>query len=65
MRKFITSIFRMMKSRMMRWAGHVERIGEKKMNMGYRWVSRNERDHWEDQFIGEWTILKWIFRDRL
>jgi hypothetical protein len=22
--------------------------------------SQKERDHWEDQDIGGWTILKWI-----
>jgi hypothetical protein len=22
--------------------------------------SRKERDHWEDQGVGGWTILKWI-----
>jgi hypothetical protein len=22
--------------------------------------SQNERDHWEDQDVGGWTILKWI-----
>jgi hypothetical protein len=34
MRSFITSIFRMMKWRGMRWAGHVERIGAKKNEYG-------------------------------
>jgi hypothetical protein len=34
MRSFITSIFRMMKSRRMRWAGHVERNVEKKNEYG-------------------------------
>jgi hypothetical protein len=24
------------------------------------WESQNERDHWEDQDVGVWTILKWI-----
>jgi hypothetical protein len=24
------------------------------------WESQMERDHWEDQGIGGWTILKWI-----
>jgi hypothetical protein len=22
--------------------------------------SQNERNHWEDQDVGGWTILKWI-----
>jgi hypothetical protein len=22
-----------------------------------------ERDHWEDQSVGGWTILKWILRE--
>jgi hypothetical protein len=30
------------------------------MNMGYWWESQKERDHWEDQDVGGWTILKWI-----
>jgi hypothetical protein len=25
-------------------------------------VSQMERDHWEDQGIGRWTVLKWIER---
>jgi hypothetical protein len=24
------------------------------------WEIQMERDHWEDQDIGGWTILKWI-----
>jgi hypothetical protein len=24
------------------------------------WESQNERDHWEDQDVDVWTILKWI-----
>jgi hypothetical protein len=26
----------------------------------YWWESQKEREHWEDQDVGEWTILKWI-----
>jgi hypothetical protein len=33
------------------------------MHIGYWWESQKERDHQEDQDIGEWTILKWIIRE--
>jgi hypothetical protein len=50
----------MIKSRRMRWAGHVARMGRREMHIGYWWESQKERDHWEDKDVGEWTILKWI-----
>jgi hypothetical protein len=31
-----------------------------KPEIGYWWESQKERDHWEDQGVGGWTILKWI-----
>jgi hypothetical protein len=33
------------------------------MHIGYRWESQKERDHWENQDVGGWTILKWILRE--
>jgi hypothetical protein len=30
------------------------------MHIGYWWEMQKERDHWEDQDVGGWTILKWI-----
>jgi hypothetical protein len=30
------------------------------MHIGYLWVMQKERDHWEDQDVSGWTILKWI-----
>jgi hypothetical protein len=30
------------------------------MHIGYWWVNQKERDHWGDQDVGGWTILKWI-----
>jgi hypothetical protein len=30
------------------------------MHIGYYWESQKVRDHWEDQDVCGWTILKWI-----
>jgi hypothetical protein len=30
------------------------------MHIGYWWESQKERDHWEDQGVCGWTIIKWI-----
>jgi hypothetical protein len=35
----------MIKSRRMRWAWHVARMGEKRNAVGYRLESQKERDH--------------------
>jgi hypothetical protein len=32
------------------------------MHIGYSWERQKERDHWEDQDVGGWTILKWILK---
>jgi hypothetical protein len=42
------SIIRMIKSKAMRWAGNVIRIGR----LGYLWESQKERYHYKDQDIG-------------
>jgi hypothetical protein len=56
----------MIKSRRMRWAGHVARMVRRGMHMAYWWESRKEGDHWEDQDVGGWTILKMdLKRDRM
>jgi hypothetical protein len=54
------SIIRMMKSRRMRWAGHVARIGRRGTYIEYWWESQKERDHWEDLDVGGRIILKLI-----
>jgi hypothetical protein len=51
------SLIRMIKSRRMRWAGHVTGLGKK---MNACWESQKVRDHWEDQDIGGRKILKLI-----
>ena len=52
----------MIKSRRLRWAGHVARMGEK--TGVYRVVVGNlrERDHLGDPYVDGRIILKWIFR---
>jgi hypothetical protein len=52
------NMIRMIKSRRMRWAGHVARMGRREMHIGYWWESQKAIDHWEDQDVGGWTILK-------
>jgi hypothetical protein len=49
------SIMRMIKSRRMRWAGHVARMGRRGIHMDIGGKARRE-----DQDVGGWTILKWI-----
>jgi hypothetical protein len=39
------NIIRMIKSRRMRWAGHVARMGRRGMHIGYWWRSQKEGDH--------------------
>jgi hypothetical protein len=51
---------RMIKSRRMRGAGHVARMVEKGIHIGYLWESQKERYHCEDEDVGGWIILKWI-----
>jgi hypothetical protein len=46
----------MIKSRRMRWAGHVERMGRRGMHIGYWWENPKERVHQEDQDVGEWIL---------
>jgi hypothetical protein len=50
----------MIKTRRMRWAWHVARMDIGGVHIGYWWESKEERDPWEDQDVGGWTILKWI-----
>jgi hypothetical protein len=42
------SIIRMFKSRRMRWAWHVARVGRRGTRISYWWESQRERNHMED-----------------
>jgi hypothetical protein len=54
------SIIKMIKSRRIRWAGHVARMVEKRNACRILVGNQKERDHWEDEDVGGWAILKWI-----
>ena len=53
---------RVIKSRRMRWAGHVARVGEGRDVYGILVGNPRGRDHLEDPGIDGKIILKWIFR---
>jgi len=55
------NIVRVIKSRRMRWAGHVARMGEHRV---YRvLVGKPEgKNHWVDLGVDGWIILRWISR---
>ena len=51
------------KSRRMRWAGHVARKGEERGECIGSWLgNRREGDHWGDLGVDGWKILGWISR---
>jgi hypothetical protein len=56
------TIVRVIKSRIMRWAEHVARMGEGRGV--YRVLVRKlrEREHWGDPGVNERIILRWIFK---
>ena len=56
------SIVRVIKSRRMRWAGHVARMDEERGFIGPCWGNRSEGDHWGDLGVDGWIILGWISR---
>jgi hypothetical protein len=53
-------MYNLIKSKRMRWGGHVARMGRRGMHIGYWLESQIERENWEDQGAGGWTILKLI-----
>jgi hypothetical protein len=56
------NVLRMIKSRRMRLAGHVVRMGREEAHTGFRWENLTERGHWKDPGLDGRIILRWIFR---
>jgi hypothetical protein len=57
------SIVRVIKSRRMRWAGHVAWMGRRMVFLGFWWGNLRERNHWGDSGIDWRIILGFIFRN--
>jgi len=55
-------IFRVIKSRRMRWVEHIARMGERGDVTGFWWGNLRERDYLEEPGVDERITLRWIFR---
>jgi hypothetical protein len=53
----LPNIVRVVKSRRMRWAGHVARMGRGERCTGFCWGSLREGDHWGDRDVDGKVIL--------
>ena len=58
----LPNIVRVVKSRRMRWAGNVARMGREEAYTGLWWGNLRERDHLGDPGVDERIILRCIFR---
>jgi hypothetical protein len=55
------NIIRVIKSRRLRWAGHVARMGEERVHTGFWWGDPRDGDHLGDPGVDGRIILRWIF----
>ena len=53
---------RVIKSRRLKWAGHVVRMGEERGCIGSCWGNRREGDYWGDLGVDGLIILGWNSR---
>jgi hypothetical protein len=56
--KLLFIIIRTIKSRRMRWTGHVARMGSRGMHIGFWWKSQKEIDHQDELNVGKGDNIK-------
>ena len=56
------NIVRVIKSRKIKWAGHVAYMGRGEVCTGFWWGNLRKRDHLEDPGVDVKIILGWVFR---
>ena len=59
---YLPNIILVIKSRKMRWTGHVALVGDRRGYTGFWCGNMRERDHLEDPGVDGRIILRWIFR---
>jgi hypothetical protein len=57
------NIIRVIKSRRMRRAGHVARMGKREVHTGFWWGDLRKGDHLGNPCVDGRIILKWIFKE--
>jgi hypothetical protein len=57
----VLTIF-LIKSKKMRWAGHVARMGRGEVHIVLWWGNLRDRDHSENPGVDGRIILRWSFR---
>jgi hypothetical protein len=55
----------MIKSRKMRWMGHMACMGRRDVHAKFWWGNLKERGHLGGQDVDGSTILKWKLKDRM
>jgi len=56
------NIIRVIKSRRMRWAEHVARMGRREVYTGFWWGKLRERVHFKELGVDGGIILKWFLK---
>jgi len=56
------NIIWVIKSRRMRWVGHIAHKGRERAYTGFWWGNLREKDHLVDPSVNGRIILRWIFR---